>query len=66
LEHADRTKRLFFGDHLSTVDGLAVLKQTAVALKLFFLTKGLKTHLTILKIFRKDITFAAAAHFKVL
>jgi hypothetical protein len=30
-----------FSDHLSTVDGLAVLKQTAVALKLlFFATKG--------------------------
>jgi predicted N-acyltransferase len=54
-----------FSDHLSTVDGLAVLKQAAVALKLLFLTKGLKTHLTIFKDFsEKDITFATAAHFK--
>jgi hypothetical protein len=49
--------------NLSTVDGLAVLKQTSCSPKAF-VTKGLKTHLTIFKDFRKDITFATAAHFK--
>jgi hypothetical protein len=51
-QHADRTKVIAFSDHLSTVDGLAVLKQTAVAFKAFIFSKGLKTHL-IFKDFSK-------------
>lgn len=53
-----------FSEQLSAVDGLAILKQAAIALKKLFLAKGLKTHLTIFKDFSEnEITFATTSNF---